>query len=169
MHFCFAAVIARRTVVLVLLVACARHEAAPIRAPAPPARVAAPPQLPKPAEAATPKAPDIPPIARDLPEIAAGGALRVLFTFNSTGYFLYRGETLGYEYELLTMFARDAKLRLEPVVIRDSSELFDGLNRGEGDVVAAQLSMPPASPPSSVAVTDSLYATSPVVVQRSPS
>src|SRR3954468_12399119 len=169
MHFCFAAVIARRTVVLVLLVACARHEAAPIRAPAPPPRVVAPPQLPKPSEAATPKAPDVPPITRDLTEIAAGGVLRVLFTFNSTGYFLYRGDTLGYEYELLTMFARDAKLKLEPVVVRDSSELFDRLNRGEGDVVAAQLSMPPASPPSSVAVTDSLYATSPVVVQRSPS
>src|ERR1041385_737104 len=97
------------------------------------------------------------------------GVLRVLFTFNSTGYFLYRGETLGYEYELLTMFARDAKLKLEPIVVRDSRQLFDRLNRGDGDVVAAQLALPPASPPSGVAVTDSLYETKPVVVQRSPS
>jgi membrane-bound lytic murein transglycosylase F len=160
----------RRVVVLLLLAACARHEPAPVRAAAPPQRtVAPPPQLPKPAEAAPAKAPDVPPIARDLPEIASGGTLRVLFTFNSTGYFLYRGETLGYEYELLTMFARDARLRLEPVVIRDSSELFDHLNRGDGDVVAAQLSIPSATPPIGVAVTDSLYETAPVVVQRSPS
>jgi membrane-bound lytic murein transglycosylase F len=161
-------VTARRTVVLLLLAACARHEAAPVRAAAPP-RVVATPQLPKPAEAAPAKAPDVAPVARDLPEIASGGTLRVLFTFNSTGYFLYRGETLGYEYELLTMFTRDMKLRLEPVVIRNSSELFDQLNRGDGDVVAAQLSIPSATAPVGVAVTDSLYETAPVVVQRSPS
>jgi len=162
-------VIARRVVVLRLLVACARHEPAPVRAVAPPPRAVAPPQLPKPVDAAPAKAPDVAPVARDLPEIAARGTLRVLFTFNSTGYFLYRGETLGYEYELLTMFAHDAKLRLEPVVVRNSSELFDHLNRGDGDVVAAQLSIPSAASPVGVAVTDSLYETAPVVVQRSPS
>jgi len=160
-------VIARRIVVLLLLLACARHEPAPVR-PAPPRQVASP-QLPKPADAAPVKAPDVAPVARDLPEIAAGGALRVLFTFNSTGYFLYRGETLGYEYELLSMFARDARLRIEPIVIRDSSELFDHLNRGDGDVVAAQLSIPSPSAPIGVSVTNSLYETAPVVVQRSPS
>ena len=159
--------ITRRTVILLLLAACARHEPAPVR-PAPPPEVVTP-QLPKPADAAPVKAPDVAPIARDLPEIAAGGALRVLFTFNSTGYFLYRGETLGYEYELLSMFARDARLRIEPIVIRDSSELFDHLNRGDGDVVAAQLSIPSPSAPIGVSVTNSLYETAPVVVQRSPS
>lgn len=159
--------IARCAFVLILLVACARHEPAPVR-PAPPPQ-AATPQLPKPAEAAPAKAPEVAPVARDLPEIADRGVLRVLFTFNSTGYFLYRGETLGYEYELLTMFARETKLRLEPVVVRDSSELFDRLNRGDGDVVAAQLSIPAPSNPIGVAVTDSLYETAPVVVQRSPS
>jgi membrane-bound lytic murein transglycosylase F len=152
------------------LAACVKHEAP--RAPSKPTpRAAAPPapapQLPKPADAAAPKAPDVPPIVRDLPEIAHDGVLRVLFTFNSTGYFLYRGETLGYEYELLTMFAREAKLRLEPVVVRDSRELFDHLNRGDGDIVAAQLSLPSPASPAGVAVTQSLYETAPVVVQRS--
>jgi membrane-bound lytic murein transglycosylase F len=157
----------RIAIVLLLFVACGRHEPAPVQTAA---RAVAPaPQLPKPADAAPAKAPDVAPIARDLPEIASAGTLRVLFTFNSTGYFLYRGDTLGYEYELLTMFARDAKLRLEPVVIRDSRELFDHLNRGDGDVVAAQLSIPSSSPSIGVSVTDSLYETAPVVVQRSPS
>ena len=156
----------RRFVLALLLVACGGHEQRPAPAVT---HTIPPPALPKPAEAAPSKPPEVAPIARDLPEINAGGVLRVLFTFNSTGYFLYRGETLGYEYELLTMFARDAKLKLEPVVVRNSGELFERLNRGDGDVVAAQLSMPAASPPSSVAVTDSLYATAPVVVQRSQS
>jgi membrane-bound lytic murein transglycosylase F len=156
----------RTTLFLLLLVACGGHEASPARVATPP-RVAARPQLPKPVDAAPAKAPRVAPIARDLPEIVSGGVLRVLFTFNSTGYFLYRGETLGYEYELLTMFAHDSGLRLEPVVVRDSRQLFDRLNRGDGDVVAAQLSIPSSTSPISVAITDTLYATAPVVVQRS--
>src|SRR3954452_977730 len=152
----------RLALALLLLLACHEKQPAPSVA-----RTVPLPQLPKPAEAEPVKAPHIEPVARDLPQL--NGVLRVLFTYNSTGYFLYRGETLGYEYELLTMFARDAKLKLEPVVIRDSSELFDHLNRGDGDVVAAQLSIPSATPPIGVAVTDSLYETAPVVVQRSPS
>jgi membrane-bound lytic murein transglycosylase F len=166
-----ARVTLRRTALCLLLAAaaCARHEppqkaAARVVAPPPPPQQ--PAQLPKPADAAPIEAPAVPPIARDLDAIKTSGVLRVLFTFNSTGYFLYRGDTLGYEYELLTLFARDAKLRLEPVVARDSRELFDRLNRGEGDVVAAQLSVTPRSPPIGVAITDSLYETAPVVVQR---
>ena len=150
---------------VLILAACSRPEAPP-----PPASDRPPaPTLPKPAEAAPAKVPDVAPVARDLGEIRTDGKLRVLFTFNSTGYFLYRGETLGYEYELLRTFAREAKLKLEPVVVRDSAELFDRLNKGEGDVVAAQLAVPSSSGSIAVAVTDSLYLTAPVVVQRAPS
>jgi membrane-bound lytic murein transglycosylase F len=166
-------VTARRIALLLFLAAaCSKHEPA---APAvtrtaqpapPPATHTAPPLLPKSAEAAPISAPDVAPIARDLDAITADGTLRVLFTFNSTGYFLYRGETLGYEYELLSTFARENKLRLEPVVARDSRDLYDRLNRGDGDVVAAQLSIPTGSAAASVAVTDPLYETAPVVVQR---
>jgi membrane-bound lytic murein transglycosylase F len=151
------------SILLLLLVACGGHRETPAAAKPP---LPHQPSLPAPIEAAPAKPAAAAPIARDLPEIIAAGKLRVLITYNSTGYFLYRGETLGYEYELLTLFARDAKLKLEPVVVRDSRELFDRLNRGEGDVVAAQLSVPAASPTINVAVTDSLYATAPVVVQR---
>ena len=88
----------------------------------------------------------------------------MIFTFNSTGYFLYRGDTLGYEYELLSAFARENKLHLAPVVVRDSKELFSRLNAGDGDVVAAQLAA--TTDQSEVALTAGLYETTPVVVQR---
>lgn len=120
--------------------------------------------MPKPIEAAQPAPAKAEPIARDLDAIRAEGTLRVLFTFNSTGYFVFRGETMGYEYELLSRFARDAKLRLEPVVVRDSSTLIDQLNRGDGDVIAAQLVAPGNE--SEVLATEGLYATAAVVVQR---
>ena len=119
---------------------------------------------PKPAEAPVPAPPKIEPIARDLDAVVAGKQLRVLFTFNSTGYFIYRGDAMGYEYELLNRFAQSQKMHLVPVVVRDSSTLFDQLNRGDGDIVAAQLVAP--SNENEVLVTDGLYATAPVVIQR---
>jgi membrane-bound lytic murein transglycosylase F len=158
-----------------LALACNREPAPP-----PPAQPAAPPPaatpkaaLPKPSDAAPAKSPTIAPIDHDLDAIRTAGTLNVLFTFNSTGYFLYRGETMGYEYELLSLFARDAKLHLKPIVVRDSRELFDRLDRGDGDLVAAQLAAPAgassaSSPAAPVAFTDALYQTAPVVVQRSP-
>src|SRR6266545_4434385 len=121
------------------------------------ARRAAGPPVPKPLEATGAAAPVAPPIARDLPQIVDDQTLKVLFTFNSTGYFIYRGQTMGYEYELLSKFARDSGLHLEPVVIRDSKLLFERLNTGDGDVVAAQLAATPDE--SEVLMTQSLYST----------
>src|SRR5207302_8686950 len=94
----------------------------------------------------------------------AGRTLNVIFTCNSTGYFIYRGQTTGYEYDLLTLFARESNLRLHPIVVRDSKILFEKLNRGEGDVVAAALAA--TTNQTEVAMTDTLYSTAPVVVQR---
>jgi membrane-bound lytic murein transglycosylase F len=71
---------------------------------------------------------------------------------------------MGYEYELLSLFARESNLRLKPVVSRDSKLLFEELNRGDGDVVAAQLVASPTE--QEVLMTDSLYETAPVLVQR---
>ena len=119
---------------------------------------------PKPVEAPAPRVPKIEPIARDLDAIRADKTLRVLFTWNSTGYFVFRGETLGYEYELLSRFAAANELKLVPVVMRDSAVLLDQLNRGDGDVIAAQLVAPTSE--REVLVTNGLYETAPVVVQR---
>ena len=115
-------------------------------------------------EAVPPTPPPIAPIERDLAAIVESKELRVLFTFNSTGYFVYRGATMGYEFELLNRFAAENKVKMKPVVVRDSRELFDKLNAGEGDLVAAQIT--PGSRETRVAFTAGLYETAPVVVQR---
>ena len=130
---------------------------------APPERTTAP-SVPKPLEGAAAAAPAAEPIDRDLPQIAEDKVLKVLFTFNTTGYFIYRGEPMGYEYELLSRFASESKLRLKPIVARDSRQLFEKLNRGEADLVAAQLAASPTE--KEVLMTDPLYATPPVLVQR---
>jgi membrane-bound lytic murein transglycosylase F len=149
--------------IFVMAMACGRGEpAAPAARPAPPKHAESP--MPKPVEAPAPAAPKVEPIVRDLDAIRADKTLRVIFTFNSTGYFVFRGETMGYEYELLSRFAHDQQLRLVPVVVRDSVTLIDQLNKGDGDVIAAQLVAPGNE--SEILATDGLYETAPVVVQR---
>src|SRR5690606_21643106 len=79
-----------------------------------------------------------PPIDRDLAAIVARDTLVVLTSFNSTSYFLYRGQAMGYEYELLGDFAEEAGVELVMrVVPRDS--LLHLLNLGVGDVAAARI------------------------------
>ncbi len=155
-------VVWRRVFLVLLLVACGKERTVPAAKPAPPKRAES--ATPKPLDVPAPPPALTPPIARDLPDIRNDKTLRVLFTFNSTGYFIFRGETMGYEHELLSRFAKEMKLKLVPVVARDSNTLFEQLNRGEGDIVAAQLVAPANE--TQVLVTDGLYETSPVVVQR---
>jgi membrane-bound lytic murein transglycosylase F len=154
-------------VAVILAVGCGRE------APAPPPPKPVKPAIrvdtgpvPKPSEAPKIAPPKSEPIARDLDAITADGTLRVLFTFNSTGYFIYRGETMGYEYELLDRFARESHLKLRPVIVRDSAALYERLNHGDGDIVAAQLAATADS--GEVLQTAGLYETAPVLVQRGP-
>ena len=111
------------------------------------------------------------PISRDLTQIRERGYLVVLAPYNSTTYFIYQGQPLGYEYELLQAFAKDLGVELRMVVVTDPKSLFPLLNSGEGDIAAARL-MPPAGPTvaledqSPVSFTRALYRTEPVLVQQ---
>src|SRR5437588_12139658 len=83
--------------------------------------------------------PMVGPINRDLSGIKEAGTLTVLAPYNATTYFIYRGEPLGYEYELLQSFAKDQGLTLKMVVVTDPKSLFTILNSGEGDIAANRL------------------------------
>ena len=74
-----------------------------------------------------------PPIDRDLEAIKERGTLTILAPYNSTTYFLLRGEPMGYEYELLRSFAREHGLKLVMEVVKNQKSLYQRLNRGEGD------------------------------------
>lgn len=73
----------------------------------------------------------------DWPEIKARGVLRVLTRNNATCYFIWRGQLMGFEYELMKEFARRHGLRLEMRVPPDWNTLFQWLREGRGDVIAA--------------------------------
>ena len=77
------------------------------------------------------------PAHRDLTGIREAGRLRML-TLNGSGtYYLWRGELIGFEYELLRAFARSIGVALEVVVATHREDLMPWLAAGRGDVVSA--------------------------------
>ncbi|MBV8859395.1 MAG: transporter substrate-binding domain-containing protein [Acidobacteria bacterium] len=105
------------------------------------------------------------PVKRDLAQIRERGELTVLAPYNSTTYFVYRGEPLGYEYELLRAFAEAEGLKLKMVVVTDPKSLLPLLNSGEGDVAASRL-IPTPETEAQAAFTRALYETEPALVQQ---
>lgn len=76
---------------------------------------------------------------RDWSKIKASGKLKMLTLNNPASYFMWRGELMGFEYELMKKFADDNNLHLSVVIKNSIPELFSALKKGEGDVIAASL------------------------------
>lgn len=106
-----------------------------------------------------------PPIDRDFAQILERDTLSVLTTYNSTSYFLYRGQPMGYEYELLEAFADEHDLHLKMTVLSSRDSIYQKLNLGQGDIVADRV-VPMAADSAYIAFTSALYETPPVLVQR---
>lgn len=77
----------------------------------------------------------------DLKEIEEAGVLRAITTYSPTGYFLYKGQTMGFEYEMLDRLAKSLGVKLEIVIAKNVDSIFPMLNRGEGDIVALGLTI----------------------------
>ena len=80
---------------------------------------------------------DEPAEIRDWEAIRASGQLRLLTISSPVTHYLWRGERLGFEYELVQQFAASRGLDLAVIVARDHPELVEGLLTGRGDLVAA--------------------------------
>jgi len=76
------------------------------------------------------------PIAYDLDEIKESGVLRAITTFSPTGYFLYKGQAMGFEYEMLHRLAKSIGVDLEIVLAKNVDSVIPMLNRGDGDIIA---------------------------------
>ena len=62
--------------------------------------------------------------------------LTILTLYSSTSYFLYKGEEMGYEYELIKQFAEDNGLKLKVIVAENIGKLIEMLKAGKGDIIA---------------------------------
>ncbi len=77
--------------------------------------------------------------AHDLPQIKDSGELVVLTLYSSTSYFIYRGQDMGFQYELSEQFAKSLGVKLKVKVARNARDLIRKLQAGEGDLIAYTL------------------------------
>jgi len=80
-----------------------------------------------------------PQVEVDLPQILQRDTLVALVSYNSNSFYIYKGQTKGFEYELLKLLAQHLDVELKVQVVRDLNTIFDRLNLGDGDLVAHNL------------------------------
>ncbi len=79
------------------------------------------------------------PVEFDLQEIKNRGFIRAIVDNSSTSYYVYRGKTMGYEYEMLRNLAAHLEVNLRLVVSDGLEASFRDLNEGRADIVAINL------------------------------
>lgn len=77
----------------------------------------------------------------DLQDILDRGYINALVDNNSVSYFIYKGQPMGYEYELLNLFAKHLNVDLKITVTSGVDRAMDQLNKGEGDIIAFPLTV----------------------------
>lgn len=78
---------------------------------------------------------------QDLPQILKSGKVRVVTNYNSTNYFVYKGQPMGYQFELLQEFANFLGLKLEVTVSNDLQANYEDLRNGNIDIIASSLAV----------------------------
>ena len=101
----------------------------------------------------------------DLDSIQARGKLVVLTENSASTYYLYRDEELGFDFELARKFAKSLNVKLEVRVIENLDSMFAMLYRGEGDIIASNLTVN-EDRKKFLAFSPVIYKTKQVLVQR---
>lgn len=100
-------------------------------------------------------------------EIRERGRLIATTSYNSTDYFVYRGEPMGFQYEKLKMFADYLGVDLEINVAVNLDDAFNSLNEGKTDLIAMGLTMT-RDRVEKYDFTDPIMQTRQMLVQRKP-
>ena len=77
----------------------------------------------------------------DLTQILEKGKLIAITDYNSTDYFIYRGQPLGYQYDMLQDLADHMNIKLDVVVSNSLEETFNCLRMGDCDLIALNLTV----------------------------
>ncbi|MFM7814266.1 MAG: transporter substrate-binding domain-containing protein, partial [Flavobacteriales bacterium] len=112
--------------------------------------------------------PQIANVAMDLDSIQRRGTLVLLTENSSSTYFQYRNTERGYDYEAVRAFALAHDLKLEVKVVQDLDEMFGMLMRGEGDIIASNMTVT-ANRNERMSFSKPLYTTRQMLVQHKPS
>jgi membrane-bound lytic murein transglycosylase F len=77
----------------------------------------------------------------ELKHVKLRGKLRVITDYNSTNYFVYKGHTMGFQYEMLKALAQHLGVKLELTVNNDLVSSFASLERGDVDLLGMSLAV----------------------------
>ncbi len=102
-----------------------------------------------------------------LHEILKKGKITATTSYNSTDYFIYKGQPLGFQLELLQEFANFLNVRTDIIVSNNIDENFDLLLEGDCDLIAMDLTITKERS-NSVAFALPHSQTRQVLVQRKP-
>lgn len=110
---------------------------------------------------------ETPSVNIDFKKIKKRGKLKAITTYSGTTYFLYKGRTMGFEYEILKRLCDHLELDLEMVIARDENDLIKMLQRGDGDIIAYGYTILEERQ-KKIQFTEPLYLSNQVLVQRKP-
>lgn len=106
-------------------------------------------------------------VSIDLDSIIRRGRLIAVSDYNSTNYFIYKGEPMGFHFELLKSFTDHLGIDLEIITENHLEEAYSILNSGEADLLAIGLTIN-SSGKQHLRFTDPILETRQVIVQRKP-
>lgn len=102
----------------------------------------------------------------DLDAIKKRKTLRVITRNNAASYFLWRGELLGFEYELVKAFAKQHKLRVEMINAPSHEAQIPMLLEGKGDIIASFLTITEKRKDLGVVFSQAHHKASEIIVSR---
>lgn len=108
-----------------------------------------------------------PKVTIDLDSIKKRGYITALVDNNSISYFLYKGQSMGYDYELLQLMAKDLGVKLRLRMISGVENAIRKLNAGEADLLAFPLTIT-SERKNYVRFTQPHFTSHQVLVQRKP-
>ena len=108
-----------------------------------------------------------PVVSFDMDAIRKRGKLIAVTDFNTTDYFIYKGEPMGFNYELLKSFSDYAGVDLEIITENNLDRVVGMLNSGEADLLAIGMTVT-SSRMKEIGFTKPIGMTRQVLVQRKP-
>lgn len=102
----------------------------------------------------------------DLPEISARDTIKVATMYGSSSYFNFKGEEMGFDYDLFKRFISEQKMEFDLIVVNSQSEMIEMLKHEKVDLIAYRLGISNALK-EEIAFIENEFITNQVLVQRS--
>ncbi len=77
----------------------------------------------------------------ELDKILERDTLKILTGYNAYSYFIYRGQPMGFEYDLAKKLAEYLDVNPEFIIVKKIDDMFDMVNSDNGDIIAFNLTI----------------------------